>query len=252
MNTTRYIQLSTACIATLACADVITYSGPPAETRAQFNSDSDNLALLESFDTGFSHNAQVGDMPHNDARFAEEFADGSPAPLPYIQQSTSAPSGSFWLANFGTDRPAGSEWVIRPDNKGDLIYAFGQVNAQGDWVRIQGFDTNDQLIVSVDAQPIVAGCFAGFIVREGCAKVIVTPLGNHDFFNGMDDVQVSTTPIDLCDADFNCDGSLNFLDISAFLAAYSNQDPIADFAPDGTFNFLDISAYLAQYSAGCE
>jgi len=235
---------------TLSNADVVVYSGALTETRAQFVTDSDGLALLEDFES-FNGNDQVGDMPNNGARFAAEFADGSVAPLPYALAFAGAPSGSRWMANFGSGRPAGSGWVIRPDEPGDLIYAFGQINAQGDWVRIEGFNADDEIVVSVDAQPIVAGCFAGFIVRDGVSKVVVTPLGNSDFLNGMDDVMVSVQEINLCDVDINCDGSLNFFDISAFLAAYNAMDPRADFTGDGSFNFFDISAYLAQYGDGC-
>jgi hypothetical protein len=242
------LYLCTTC--TLMSADVVTYSGPRDATRDQFNIDSDGLALLENFES-FGPSAIVGDMPGNSARFAEEYADGSPAPLPIIQAFAGAPSGSRWMANFGNGRPAGAAWVIRPDDPGDLIYAFGQVNAQGDWVRIEGFDASDNLTVSVDAQPIVAGCFAGFIVREGVSKVVVTPLGNGDFLNGMDDVQVSTTEINLCDVDLNCDGNLDFFDVSEFIAAYNAMDPRADFTGDGAFNFFDVSAYIAQYNAGC-
>jgi len=46
-------------------------------------------------------------------------------------------------------------------------------------------------------------------------------------------------------------GSLNFFDISAFLSAFSDNDPSADITGDGTFNFFDISAYLSIFSAGC-
>lgn len=234
----------------VVCADVMTYSGPLTATRDQFNIDSDGLALLEDFES-FGGGQAVGDMPGNEARFAEEYADGSPAPLPVIQATASAPSGSRWMANFGNGRPAFSSWVIRPDNPGDRIYGFGQANAQGDWVRIEGFDASDQLVVSVDAQPIAAGCFAGFIVREGVSKVVVTPLGNFDGLNGMDDVQVSTQEISLCDVDLNCDGNLDFFDVSAFIAAYNAMDPRADFTGDGEFDFFDVSAYIAQYNAGC-
>ncbi len=55
----------------------------------------------------------------------------------------------------------------------------------------------------------------------------------------------------VCDADLNADGSLNFLDISAYLAAYAAMDPLADFTDDGSFNFLDVSAFLEAFSAGC-
>ena len=54
-----------------------------------------------------------------------------------------------------------------------------------------------------------------------------------------------------CPADLNGDGVLNFFDVSVFLNAYSNQNPIGDFNGDGQFNFFDISAYLSAYSAGC-
>ncbi len=46
-------------------------------------------------------------------------------------------------------------------------------------------------------------------------------------------------------------GTLNFLDISAFIAAFSSQNPSADLTEDGSFNFLDISEYLSVYGAGC-
>ncbi len=54
-----------------------------------------------------------------------------------------------------------------------------------------------------------------------------------------------------CPADMNNDGSLDFFDISVFLAAYTVNDPAADFDGDGNFNFFDVSAFLASFAAGC-
>ncbi len=54
-----------------------------------------------------------------------------------------------------------------------------------------------------------------------------------------------------CPADLTGDGSLNFFDVSAFLSAFSMNDPVADFTNDGSFNFFDVSAFLAAFSAGC-
>ena len=54
-----------------------------------------------------------------------------------------------------------------------------------------------------------------------------------------------------CPADLNGDGTLNFFDVSAFLAAFSAQEPAADFTGDGLFNFFDVSAFLSMFSAGC-
>ncbi|MDF1869186.1 MAG: GC-type dockerin domain-anchored protein [Phycisphaerales bacterium] len=46
-------------------------------------------------------------------------------------------------------------------------------------------------------------------------------------------------------------GSLNFLDVSAFLSAFAAQDFAVDFESDGSLNFLDVSAFLSIFSAGC-
>jgi hypothetical protein len=54
-----------------------------------------------------------------------------------------------------------------------------------------------------------------------------------------------------CSADMNGDDSLDFFDVSAFLIAFGNQDPIADFQPDGSYDFFDVSAFLIAFGAGC-
>ena len=47
-------------------------------------------------------------------------------------------------------------------------------------------------------------------------------------------------------------GTLNFFDISAYLALFNTGNPAADLAaPLGVLNFFDLSAYLAIYNAGC-
>tara|TARA_R110000782_G_scaffold45706_3_gene101279 strand:+ start:2781 stop:4469 length:1689 start_codon:yes stop_codon:yes gene_type:complete len=47
-------------------------------------------------------------------------------------------------------------------------------------------------------------------------------------------------------------GTLNFFDLSAYLALFGQQDADADLAaPFGVFNFFDLSAYIAAYNAGC-
>lgn len=54
-----------------------------------------------------------------------------------------------------------------------------------------------------------------------------------------------------CPADLSGDEVLNFFDVSAFLSAFSTQNPAADFTNDGIFNFFDVSAFLSAFSAGC-
>lgn len=70
----------------------------------------------------------------------------------------------------------------------------------------------------------------------------------------VDDVAVTTDfivdPPD-CPQDLDGNGSLNFFDISTFIALYNDQDPSADWNGDGLLNFFDISVYLTDYNAGC-
>jgi len=54
-----------------------------------------------------------------------------------------------------------------------------------------------------------------------------------------------------CYADIEDDDQLNFLDVSAFLVAFAEQDSVADFTSDGSFNFLDVSAFFQAFIAGC-
>jgi len=70
---------------------------------------------------------------------------------------------------------------------------------------------------------------------------------------GMDDrdVLVGLVGTPPCPADITGDGVINFFDVSAFLGAFSAQDPIADFTNDGAFNFFDVSAFLQAFTAGC-
>ena len=56
---------------------------------------------------------------------------------------------------------------------------------------------------------------------------------------------------DSCTADFNGDGSVNTLDVLAFLTAWAAGDPAGDFNGDGTINSQDVLAFLNAWSAGC-
>jgi len=54
-----------------------------------------------------------------------------------------------------------------------------------------------------------------------------------------------------CPADFNNDGTLNFFDVSAFIVAFTNEEPLADFNSDGQFNFFDVSEFIVVFNNGC-
>ncbi len=54
-----------------------------------------------------------------------------------------------------------------------------------------------------------------------------------------------------CPADLTGDGNLDFFDVSAFLNAYGNMEPVADFDGNGEYDFFDVSAFLNAFTAGC-
>ncbi|MEM9560374.1 MAG: GC-type dockerin domain-anchored protein [Planctomycetota bacterium] len=59
---------------------------------------------------------------------------------------------------------------------------------------------------------------------------------------------------DDCPADLSPaggDGTLDFFDVLAFLAAFDAQDPSADLDVSGSFDFFDVLEYLALFDAGC-
>ncbi len=67
----------------------------------------------------------------------------------------------------------------------------------------------------------------------------------------IDNIEYSSIPEVECTVDFVPDGTLNFFDVSIFLAAFSAQDPSSDFTSDGSYNFFDIAAFLNAFRLGC-
>jgi len=52
----------------------------------------------------------------------------------------------------------------------------------------------------------------------------------------------------ICDADLNNDGSVNFLDLGLFKAVFATSDPDADFNSDGSVNFLDLGLFKKMFT----
>ena len=82
----------------------------------------------------------------------------------------------------------------------------------------------------------------------------VRMIGDLAFVSDSDDAiaVVDTAALcGVCPADINGDGSLNFFDVSGFLAEYLQAGPYADWNSDGAWNFFDVSGFLEDYLAGC-
>lgn len=54
-----------------------------------------------------------------------------------------------------------------------------------------------------------------------------------------------------CFGDFNHDGTVNTLDVLAFLNAWSAGDSSSDCNADGQINTLDVICFLNAWTAGC-
>jgi cytochrome c peroxidase len=76
--------------------------------------------------------------------------------------------------------------------------------------------------------------------------VALSPVAEFTTFCSMHGTCIST-----CQADMNIDNSLNFLDVSAFLASFAASEPVADFNNDGLFNFIDVSEFIVAFGEGC-
>ncbi len=75
--------------------------------------------------------------------------------------------------------------------------------------------------------------------------------GAHRYYHFPHDLVFTLLGTVACGADFNADGSVNTLDVLAFLNAWSAGDSTADFNHDGAINTLDVLAFLNAWSAGC-
>ena len=54
-----------------------------------------------------------------------------------------------------------------------------------------------------------------------------------------------------CPADLNGDGLLDLSDITAFVSAFTSNDPVADFDGNGVYDLSDITSFVSAFSAGC-
>lgn len=81
-------------------------------------------------------------------------------------------------------------------------------------------------------------------------RVVVSALYDDDYGLNSGSVYVFTAPT-ICVADLTGDGTLDYIDVSAFIDAIMNEDRAADFTGDGSYDFFDVSAFLVSFNAGC-
>jgi hypothetical protein len=62
---------------------------------------------------------------------------------------------------------------------------------------------------------------------------------------------VFESPLNICAADFNCDGAVDFFDYDDFVIAFETGDPRADFNNDTAIDFFDYDDFVIAFDAGC-
>ncbi|MCW5776007.1 MAG: hypothetical protein KIS87_06180 [Phycisphaeraceae bacterium] len=105
--------------------------------------------------------------------------------------------------------------------------------------KMQGIDQSDP---SLFPGMVIASLTDAFAQTDG----FTTPgTGNLGFSSiGIDRVH-------WCPADWNADGSINSLDVLAFLNDYTSGNERADINGDGVLNTMDVLTFLNAFNAGC-
>ena len=239
---------SVACFTAIAGAQQI-------QTRAELTAFLDDAQLLEEFE---------------DLNLAGGTVQNAPNPL----NSDTAPSGWGILAgaSYATDGVLkfvsgflhGDDSVIMDATDGltmtfdepQAAIGFDAVNTSGNVTRTYTvrFMHNDNQVGQI-VQVLGPGSdyFLGWqntTVGITEIRITATASGSTGPVVFADNIEWGVT-VDQCLADLTGDGQLDFFDVSAFLSAFTSQDPAADFTGDGQFNFFDVSMFLAAYSAGC-
>jgi|GEM_PF-3776105 len=168
----------------------------------------------------------------------------------------------------GTDDPGSGRSfghsIDFSDDGGLLIVGADQFDTQANWYSYIGasflYDTSDMSMYEemyYDDDLYLAGSSFGKSVRISGDLVSIVSL-SYDASCGSSNKKaillyetgLVSTPCNAADLAEQY-GSLNFVDVSAFLQLYGVSDPLADLNNDGSWNFLDVSTFLSVYGAGC-
>lgn len=113
-------------------------------------------------------------------------------------------------------------------------------------------------VCSFSAQPVLTGSvrpsetLTGFAGAPAAGTWVLRVADRSAFDVGtLERVCLSLTTSAACEADLTGDGLLDFFDVSVFLDAFANEDPVADLDGNGAFDFFDVQAYLGLFAAGC-
>lgn len=91
--------------------------------------------------------------------------------------------------------------------------------------------------------------YFGFSIAIDGNSIVVGSVWDSDFVEYSGSAYVYE--FNVCPADIDESGTLDFFDISDFLSQYQAQTELSDWNCDGSWDFFDVSAFLDEYGAGC-
>ncbi|MFK7758899.1 MAG: GC-type dockerin domain-anchored protein [Phycisphaerales bacterium] len=214
-----------------------------AETGGVWSSFVNSTAIAQNGDVAFSARRSAGSIWETvrwDGDGYTTIADGNNEDIVNGSFANFPPavSSNGWVVLRATDQANDSTAVWVGDGESLIkLVSYDQMVETDLGMLAFGFDfggTTGKQVTSgvVDINDAGQVAFSAFL-RNGTVGVFVA------------------TPVFACSADLTGEGDLNFLDVSAFLAAFGAGDSSADFEADGNFNFLDVSAFLSAFAAGC-
>ncbi len=130
----------------------------------------------------------------------------------------------------------GDELIVEVLNIVDNYEVAGTIDASELTSSPQAFEIN---------VPITAIAIADMRLRLRTNTVGAFHLDN--IYVGVDELVAGCNDADIAEPF----GTLNFFDVSAFLSAFSAEEPEADLTGDGTWNFFDVSDFLTTFNTGC-
>lgn len=151
--------------------------------------------------------------------------------------------------------PSGSErFGSEVDLQGQTAIIGAQTSSLGEIVGsayLVDFDTLDLItqLHPVD-DPENTSFFAHSIASDG-DTLAIGAMNAGEFVTSPGEAYIFSVTNEVCRADLNQDGSIDFFDVSEFLSAYNAGSPSADFNDDGKLSFFDVSEFVQAFNSGC-
>ena len=174
---------------------------------------------------------------------------------PFSMNNWTGGQGSAYIFRFDGKQWIEEQKLVSPDGDctDDYVLYGSHVSVSGDTVLVSASGSGKTYAYRYDG--------VNWVEENGLFQIASGPgdeVASHVsgdwavlLIDGIWNVYSIDCSLPKCLADLNSDGSLDFIDISAFIAAYTSGEPLADLNDDGEYDFIDISAFLTSFSTGC-